>query len=55
MSPIYNQPLSRSNEYASYIIDGIINNKEITINANIMNEGFIDNLPLNCCVEVIIH
>ena len=25
MSPIYEQPLSRSNEYASYIIDGIVN------------------------------
>ena len=52
MSPIYNQPLTRSNEYASYIIDGIINNNKITINANIMNEGYIDNLPLNCCVEI---
>ena len=52
MSPIYEQPLSRSNEYASYIIDGIVNGNEITINANIMNEGYIDNLPSNCCVEV---
>ena len=52
MSPIYAQPLSRSNEYASYIIDGIVKGNEITINANIMNEGYIDNLPSNCCVEV---
>jgi len=52
MSPIYNQPLSRSNEYASYIVDGIVNGNEIIINANIMNEGYIDNLPSNCCVEV---
>ena len=52
MSPIYEQPLSRSNEYASYIIDGIVNGNEITINANIINEGYIDNLPSNCCVEV---
>ena len=52
MSPIYDQPLSRSNEYASYIVDGIVNGNEITINANIMNEGYIDNLPSNCCVEV---
>ena len=52
MSPIYEQPLSRSNEYASYIIDGIVNGNEITINANIMNQGYIDNLPSNCCVEV---
>ena len=52
MSPIYDQPLSRSNEYASYIVDGIVNGNEITINANVMNEGYIDNLPSNCCVEV---
>ncbi len=52
MTPIYNQPLKRSNEYASYIIDGIVNNNEITINANVMNHGFIENLPSNCCVEV---
>ena len=52
MSPIYNQPLQRSNEYASYIIDAMVNNNETLINANIMNENFIDNLPLNCCVEV---
>ena len=52
MSPIYDQPLSRSNEYASYIVDGIVNGNEITINANIMNEGYIENLPSNCCVEV---
>ena len=52
MSPIYDQPLRRSNEYASYIVDGIVNGNEITINANIMNEGYIENLPSNCCVEV---
>ena len=52
MTPIYNQPLKRSNEYASYIIDAITNNNEITINANVMNKGYIDNLPSNCCVEV---
>ncbi len=52
MTPIYEKPLKRSNEYASYIIDGVINNNEITINANVMNDGYIDNLPSNCCVEV---
>ena len=52
MTPIYNQPLKRSNEYASFIIDGIVNNSEITINANVMNNNYIDNLPSNCCVEV---
>ncbi len=52
MSKIYNQPIKRSNEYASFIMDGIINNNEVTINANLMNNNYIDNLPNNCCVEV---
>ena len=42
----------RSNEYASFIMDGIANNNEVTINANVMNDNLIDNLPSNCCVEV---
>ena len=52
MTPIYTQQLKRSNEYASYIIDGVVNNNEVTINANVMNKSYIDNLPSNCCVEV---
>ncbi len=52
MAPIYNQPLKRTNEYASYIIDSIVNNNEVTINANVMNNNYIDNLPSNCCIEV---
>ena len=52
IAPIYNEPLKRSNEYASFIMDGITNNNEVTINANVMNDGYIDNLPSNCCVEV---
>ena len=52
MTPIHNQPLKRSNEYASFIMDGVANNKEVTINANVMNNDYIDNLPSNCCVEV---
>ena len=49
---IHNETLTRSNEYASYIIDALTNNNEITINANIKNDGYIDNLPSNSCVEV---
>ena len=52
MTPIYDMPLKRSNEYASFIMDGIANNNEVTINANVMNDNLIDNLPSNCCVEV---
>ena len=52
ISPIRDQELNKSNEYASYIIDAISNDKEIEINANVMNANYIDNLPLNSCVEV---
>ena len=52
MDPIIEQPIQRSKEYASYIIDAISNNKEITINANLMNNNLIENLPTDCCVEV---
>ena len=52
MTPIYEQPLKRSNEYASYIMDAVINNNKLTINANVMNDGYIENLPSNCCVEI---
>jgi alpha-galactosidase len=52
MTPIHNQPLNRGKEYASYIMDAVTNNNEITINGNVMNDGYIDNLPSNCCVEV---
>ena len=52
INSIHNEPLTRSNEYASYIMDAITNNNEITINANIMNNGYINNLPANSCVVV---
>ena len=31
MTPIYDMPLKRSNEYASFIMDGIANNNEVII------------------------
>jgi len=52
MTPIHNQSLKRGKEYASYIMDAVTNNNEVTINGNVMNDGYIDNLPSNCCVEV---
>ena len=52
MTSINSDSLKRSNEYASFIMDAITNNNDVTINANIMNNGYIDNLPSNCCVEV---
>ena len=52
LTSINSESLKRSNEYASFIMDAITNNNDVTINANIMNNGYIDNLPSNCCVEV---
>ena len=42
----------QSHEYAASIINGLENNKEVTINGNVSNEGLIDNLPDNISVEV---
>ena len=47
-----NQKIQRSNEYASYIVDAFCNNNEVTIYGNVSNNGLIENLPENCCVEV---
>ena len=52
ISQIADQEIKRSNEYASFIMDGFINNNPIIIYANVMNNGLIENLPTNCCVEV---
>ena len=52
VTPLKNEPLKLSHEYASYIMDAVANNKSITINANVMNNNLINNLPNNCCVEV---
>lgn len=43
---------SRTHEYASYIIDSLLTNKPYKIGANVLNRGYITNLPQNCCVEV---
>ena len=52
ITPIANEPIRRSNEYASYILDAITNNNKVIINANVMNNNLIDNLPSDSCVEV---
>ena len=49
---ITEEKIKRSNEYASYIMDGIVNNNSVTIYGNVINNGLIENLPSNCCVEV---
>ena len=43
----------RTGEYASYIIDAIVNNKLYKIGGNVLNTGgLIENLPHEACVEV---
>jgi alpha-galactosidase len=42
---------ARSEEYGSRIILALETGEQFTFNGNVMNKGFIDNLPL-CCVEV---
>ena len=52
ISIITNEEIKRSHEYASYIIDALVNNNKFTVYGNVMNNGLIENLPSNCCVEV---
>ena len=52
ITPLNNEPLKISHEYASHIMDSVYNNKNIKINANVINNNLITNLPKNCCVEV---
>lgn len=43
---------TRSNEYASYIMEAILTGKPYTIGGNVINNGLISNLPKEACVEV---
>jgi alpha-galactosidase len=43
---------TRTGEYASYIMEAIVTNKPYKIGGNILNNGFIQNLPKEACVEV---
>lgn len=43
---------SRSEEYASYIMEAMVTNKPFKIGGNVMNTGLITNLPKEACVEV---
>ena len=42
----------RTGEYASYIMEAIVENKPYEIGGNIINQGCIENLPDDACVEV---
>lgn len=42
----------RGQEYASYIMEAMVENKTFKIGGNVVNKGLIDNLPADACVEV---
>ncbi len=41
-----------SREYASNIVNAVVNNVPYTIHGNVLNKNFITNLPYDACVEV---
>lgn len=43
---------TRSGEYASYIMEAIETGKLYKIGGNVLNQGLIENLPYEACVEV---
>jgi alpha-galactosidase len=51
---IHNTNLShtRTHEYASYIMEAMLRDRPYKIGANVLNDGFISNLPDRVCVEV---
>jgi alpha-galactosidase len=44
--------VKRSHEYAARIMAAELTNEPTVINGNVPNHGFIDNLPVEACVEV---
>lgn len=42
----------RSHEYASYIMEAVVLDKPYKIGGNVLNNGYIENLPADACVEV---
>ena len=53
MAPIKIQPLSH--EYGSKIIEAIETDTPSTIYGNVLNNGLINNLPADACVELACH
>ncbi|HET6473067.1 MAG TPA: alpha-galactosidase [Pseudomonadales bacterium] len=44
--------LERSNEYGSQIVSALAGGETVKIYGNVANDGYIDNLPSEACVEV---
>lgn len=42
----------RSKEYASYIMEAVVTDTPYKIGGNVLNDGYIENLPADACVEV---
>ena len=49
-----NEPLThtRTKEFAFYILEAMTTGTPFEIAANVLNHGYIENLPQGCCVEV---
>jgi alpha-galactosidase len=45
-------PHERSKEYASHIMEAVVTGVPYKIGGNVLNRGFIENLPREACVEV---
>jgi alpha-galactosidase len=43
---------ARSKEYCSYILEALETYKVFKLSGNVMNKGYINNLPQNACIEV---
>jgi alpha-galactosidase len=42
----------RSVEYCSYIMEAVVTGRPFKFMGNVRNDGYIENLPADCCVEV---
>lgn len=45
----------RSVEYCSYILEAHATGRPFRLQGNVRNDGYIDNLPAGCCVEVPVY
>lgn len=49
------EPEPRSNEYCSYVLEAAATGRPFRLQGNVRNDGYIDNLPRGCCVEVPVY
>ena len=45
----------RSAEYCSHILEAMETGELFKLNGNVINKGYITNLPQDCCVEVPVY